>query len=75
MLNPLNEPNTSITIQYTNYRGETGMRHIVPINIQFTATEHHPEPQWILEALDLDKNANRSFAIKDILKWHVDVPK
>ena len=32
-------------------------------------TEWHPEEQWILDAFDLDRNAERSFAFKDIVDW------
>lgn len=44
------------------------MRRIVPIGTLFTSTPWHPEPQWILYALDVDKQADRSFAMKDILE-------
>ncbi len=60
---------TAVTILYTNYRGETGVRHIVPSRIWFGSAEWHPEPQWILDAVDLDKEALRSFALKDIASW------
>ena len=56
---------------YTNYRGETKYRNIVPLRIEFTATDWHPEEQWILVAHDVDKNAERGFAIKDIKEWNV----
>ncbi len=55
-----------VTIVYTNYRGETAERKIRPIKIWFGKTEWHPEPQWLLDAFDYDKNAERSFALKDI---------
>jgi hypothetical protein len=32
----------------------------------------HPEEQWILNAMDIDKNAQRAFAIKDIKEWKVN---
>jgi hypothetical protein len=32
-------------------------------------TEYHKEDQWLLKALDLDKNAERDFAVKDILRF------
>lgn len=60
---------TKVKIEYTNYRGEIGMRTIVPIKIWYGATDWHPENQWLLDALDVEKNANRSFAIKDIKAW------
>lgn len=60
-----------VTIVYTNYRGETGERKIVPKKIWFGATEYHPEEQWLLEALDVEKNEERNFAMKDIKSWSV----
>ena len=60
---------TTVIIDYTNYRGERAERRISPIMIYFRATEHHPEPQWLLDAHDLDKDAGRTFAMKDIHAW------
>jgi predicted DNA-binding transcriptional regulator YafY len=60
-----------VTIRYTNYRGETSDRQIVPKQIRFVSTEWHHEMQWILDAFDIDKRAERSFAMKDILEWRV----
>jgi predicted DNA-binding transcriptional regulator YafY len=59
----------SITIVYTNWRGETGERRIKPVKIWFGSTEWHKEEQWFLRAVDLDKNAERDFALKDIRAW------
>ncbi len=42
-------------ILYTNYRGETGYRDIVPQEIWFGATQWHPEEQWLLDAHDVEK--------------------
>lgn len=58
-----------VTIRYTNYRGETADRHVVPIRIRYAASEWHPEEQWLLDALDLDKGAERSFSLRDIHSW------
>jgi predicted DNA-binding transcriptional regulator YafY len=60
-----------INILYTNYRGETGLRRIRPERLHFGSTEWHPEPQWLLDAIDLDKSASRTFAMKDIRAWYV----
>ena len=60
----------SVSILYTNYRGETALRRIIPKDIWFGKTDWHPEEQWLLNALDIDKGANRSFALKDIKEWH-----
>lgn len=57
------------TIIYTNYRGETTVRRIQPIRIWFGTSEWHEGSQWFLEAVDLDKAAERSFALSDIRCW------
>ena len=61
-----------IKILYTNWRGETRVRTIVPKEIKFLSTEWHPEEQWCLIAFDKDKNAERTFACKDIKEWKTD---
>lgn len=58
-----------IVIKYTNHRNETSLRNIIPKRIWFGKTDYHPEEQWLLEAYDCDKQADRNFAIKDILSW------
>jgi len=58
-----------VRIVYTNYKGETSVREIVPEKIWFGATESPPEPQWMLDAVDVEKKVQRSFAIKDIRTW------
>lgn len=60
---------SAVTILYVNHRGERVYRRILPRSIRFAATEWHPEPQWLLEALDLDRNVERSFALEWVLNW------
>jgi hypothetical protein len=55
-----------VKIGYTNWRGEYAEREIVPMRPWFSATDWHPEPQWLLKAWDIAKGAERDFAIKDI---------
>ena len=54
-----------IKLTYTNYRGETSERLILPKGVWFGATKWHPEPQWLLHALDCEKQAVRDFALSD----------
>ena len=61
--------NEIVTILYTNWKGETAERDIKPIELWFGATEYHPEEQWLLRALDIEKNDERNFAMKDIQRW------
>ena len=64
-----NETVQEVTIVYTNWKGETAIRRIIPRQISFTSNEWHPTPQWLLEAYDLDKKDIRHFALKDIRVW------
>lgn len=59
----------AVKIIYTNHRGETALRNIVPERIFFGSTEWHPETQWLMDAIDLDKGQSRSFAMKDVRAW------
>jgi predicted DNA-binding transcriptional regulator YafY len=58
-----------VCIDYTNYRGERSTRIIRPLSIKFMSNEWHREPQWLLEAHDLDKDAIRTFAMSHIHSW------
>lgn len=65
----MSDEEKKVKIVYTNYKGETGERHILPKSIYFDSNEWHKEPQWLLEAYDTEKNAMRTFAMKDIASW------
>jgi predicted DNA-binding transcriptional regulator YafY len=57
--------NRSIRFGYVNWRGEFAMRTVTPVHIFWGATKYHPQPGWMLEAFDHDKQALRSFALVD----------
>jgi predicted DNA-binding transcriptional regulator YafY len=52
-------------LTYTNYKGETSVRDFEPFELAYESSEFHPEPQFVLRAWDHDKQAIRSFALKD----------
>lgn len=54
------------TFRYTNWKGETEMRRVIPHCLRFGQTPYHKEDQWLLECFDCDKEALRTFALKDI---------
>jgi hypothetical protein len=58
-----------VSIVYTNYRGETALRRVLPRRIWFGSTEYHGEPQWLLHASDVERNVERTFAMKDVRAW------
>lgn len=69
----MNEPDPEILIDYTNHAGMRQVRTILPDNngLFFGITEWHPDPQWLLSARDIGKDAPRTFAMKDINRWGV----
>jgi hypothetical protein len=58
-----------VNILYRNWIGEVAWRRVVPLSIRFESSQWHPVPQWIMRALDIDKEAERSFAIANIQNW------
>lgn len=62
-----------VVILYENWRGETAVRRIEVASpmlaLRFGATDWHPEPQWLLAAHDVDKDAARDFALSGIKAW------
>lgn len=58
-----------VVIDYTNWRGIRRLRCIEPRGIQFKSTKHHPEPQWLMVAIDREDGKQKDFAIKDIHCW------
>lgn len=63
------DPAREVMIDYTNWRGERSLRRIRPLQIDFENNEWHPETQWLLLAIDVDKGEPRAFALKNIHKW------
>lgn len=56
-----------LVFTYTNHRGETAERSIVPRRVVWGSTEWHPEPQWLLWAFDLDREAERAFPLRALV--------
>ncbi|MBO9428793.1 hypothetical protein [Sulfitobacter sp. R18_1] len=54
-----------VQMKYKNWRGETSVRTIIPISVRYGNTEWHPEMGWLMLAFDVDKQAEREFALKD----------
>ena len=61
--------NSTVEIDYTNYKGIRRIRTIIPFKIKFCTSEWHPEKQWILFATDIETKTLKQFAIKDIHSW------
>lgn len=52
-----------VTFWYRNHRGEEGYRRVRPISLRYGTSDYYKEPQWLLLALDLEKDAEREFAL------------
>lgn len=64
------EPMT-VVVLYTNHRGETRLRTILPLKIYFGNNQWHPKSQWLMEVFDAEKCENRIFALAGIKEWGV----
>jgi len=53
----------ALEFKYTNWRGETSMRLAQPVSVRWGNNEWHAKPQWLLRAYDLEKGADREFAL------------
>lgn len=60
------DANEKVKFTYTNWKGETRQRRANLWNIFFGSNEWHKEPQWLTRGWDLDKTAQRTFALKDM---------
>lgn len=49
--------------EYRNWRGEVATRRLRAIAFWHGSTEWHPTPGLMLKAVDLDKDAERDFAV------------
>ena len=60
-----------VWIFYQNHRRELGWRHIRihEGSFRFGTTEFHPTACWLFDAYDLQKQAERTFVLKDVLQW------
>lgn len=63
--------NHPIKVRYTNYRGEAAIRTIVPLNFYFGSTEYHKEEQWLVKLWDVERGAERIYALQEITEWFV----
>jgi hypothetical protein len=54
---------TVFHLVYVNWKGERRERAVAPSRLFWGSTEWHPEPQWLVEALDVEKQTQRTFAL------------
>lgn len=59
----------TMEFNYKNWKGKISKRRVVPYEIWFGNTEFHSNNQWFLNAFDVDKKAERNFALKDVVEF------
>jgi hypothetical protein len=57
---------TRIAFDYINWKGSQSRRRARVMGIFWGSTEYHPEEQWLIKAMDLDKKQERVFAMRDM---------
>lgn len=65
--------NHQIKVKYKNWKDEVGIRNIVPLNISYGHTDFHQIDQWLLDVWDVDKDAQRIYALMDIIEFIKEV--
>lgn len=60
----LDNPNPpEFSFWYTNHRGEVAERCVIPIALRYGTSPYYEGPHWLLQAYDMDKQAEREFAL------------
>ena len=54
-----------VKVNYKNWRGEIREREIIIKGLIFGSTKWHPEEQWLLNAIDVEDNKEKQFALRD----------
>jgi hypothetical protein len=67
-MNPDNDVPPLVFV-YKNYKGEVSTRRVIPERVYFGSNEFHKGDQWLMKAWDLDKDAEREFALADVIEF------
>ena len=59
----------TLQFEYKNWLGKVSKRKVIPYEVWYGNTEFHKKEQWLLRAFDTDKNAERNFALKDVVRF------
>lgn len=55
-----------VSFSYKNYKGEFRRRKAIMLGVYWGSNQWHTEPQWLVKGQDLEKNAVRTYALRDI---------
>lgn len=60
-----------VLVDYTDFQGRRDLRRILPIKLHFGKAELYPEAQWLLEAWDVERVTQHTFAMAGVHAWDV----
>lgn len=61
-----------LVFEYINWEGKKAVRKVQPIKLWYGKTKWHPSKGWLLKAVDVEKNAERDFSLKNITGFLID---
>ena len=61
--------NNPISFRYKNWKGETSIRNVIPIEMWYGNSDFHKGNQWFMKAFDTTKQDSRDFAMLDIIEY------
>jgi len=57
-----------VKFTYTNWKGKTRQRQAIFYKFFLGSNQYHPTQQWLVTGYDLEKEAERTFALENITK-------
>lgn len=58
-----------VYITHRDSDGYTQERKVLPSRVWFGSTAKHPDPQWLLDAYDIEHLVEHTLAVRDIESW------
>ena len=58
--------NAEFSFNYISHTGKFSNRRVKATCLWYGKTEFHPDDQWLMDGVDMDKLEVRSFAVRDM---------
>ena len=59
-------PHDELVFEYVNHKGVRATRRVVPTRLWFGSSMYYKDRQWLLSAMDMDKQQFRTFALSKV---------
>lgn len=59
-----------ISFKYKNWKGETSIRNVIFKGLSYGNNKYHIDDQFLMNGFDLEKLADRTYAVKDISEFN-----